>query len=146
MAQASLITLTIGSNDVLHLARKAITPNIPAFLNRFETDMGQVGQSLRLLNQGASIQIASLYNPLWAGPYRDYASQGQALLDEANAILKHWAQHHRAALVPVGRAFRGQESLLIGPDQVHPNERGHALMASLFARAAKPYKFTPLRR
>lgn len=137
MTQAWLITITIGSNDFLHLARRVFTgcfPDIPAFLNRFQADMIQVGQILRHLNHGARIQIASLYNPLPAGPYRQYTRQGQTLLNEANAILGDWARQFGAALVPVGAAFRGQESLLIGADHVHPNVNGHALMAGLFAK------------
>lgn len=135
---ASLVTLTIGSNDFLHLAQLVVAgsiPDLPAFFHRFQSDLNRLGEDLRHMNPKAPLLIASLYNPLPAGPYREYARQGQSLLDEANAILGTWVRMYGATLVPVDRAFRRQEALVVGPDHIHPNRRGHALIADLFARA-----------
>lgn len=137
-ARASLITLTIGSNDLLHFAQETLAgapPDIPTLLQRFQTDMNHLGQSLRFLNQRTSLQVASLYNPIPAALDHEFARQGQVLLNQANTIIGHWARRHQAILVPVGHAFKGQERVFIGPDNVHPNEAGHAFLACLFAQA-----------
>ncbi|MHB1654050.1 MAG: SGNH/GDSL hydrolase family protein [Desulfitobacteriaceae bacterium] len=136
VAQADLITLTIGSNDLLALARcflRQEIPNIPASLQNISLNLKTIGGTLRSFNRHAHIQIATIYNPLPAGPYYQSSCQTQELITQVNAGLVDWSRAFGCTVVPVDHAFRGKESLLIGPDSIHPNIMGHELMAKTFA-------------
>ncbi|CAA7601780.1 GDSL-like Lipase/Acylhydrolase family [Acididesulfobacillus acetoxydans] len=133
VSRSTLITLTIGSNDLLTEAQSANQSAQNSPLLPLGRNLERLGYSLRRLNGLAAIKIASLYNPLPGGPYAPWSGLAEEVLLGANRILAAWCTQYHAVLVPVDRAFRGQEQLLLGPDHFHPNVLGHRVMADLFA-------------
>ena len=135
---ASLITITIGSNDLLHLIRnsnQSINPSqLPIILGNMGKTLAQVGEVVRRLNPVAIVKVATLYNPLPAGPYAQYTLQLQEVIDTANAMVITWAKRYGFVVVDLDRGIRGKERSLIGPDYVHPNVAGYRLIAKAFAR------------
>jgi lysophospholipase L1-like esterase len=135
---ASLITITIGSNDLLHLIRnsnQSINPSqLPIILGNMGKTLAQVGEVVRRLNPVAIVKVATLYNPLPAGPYAQYTLQLQEVIDTANAMVITWAKRYGFVVVDLDREIRGKERSLIGPDYVHPNVAGYRLIAKAFAR------------
>lgn len=139
VCQASLVTLTIGSNDLLqflrnssqifHLSQSTLT------LNSLGKSMCILGEELRSLNPRATLKIGTLYNPLPAGPYAQYSRQAQQILDQANTMIVAWADNYGGNAAYIDREFRGKEQLLIGPDFAHPNVAGYQRIARAFARA-----------
>lgn len=137
VTQASLITLTIGSNDLLHLIgnpNQIMGTSLEHTLRTMGQNLALIGDVLRQLNPKATIKVATLYNPLPAGPYAQYFGQAQGVLDKANAMIVTWAKRYGAGPVYIEREFRGKERLLIGQDYVHPNAAGYQVMAKAFAR------------
>ncbi|SPF50415.1 GDSL-like Lipase/Acylhydrolase family protein [Candidatus Desulfosporosinus infrequens] len=138
VSQASLITLTIGSNDLLHLIgspnQSINTSQLPIIFNNLSQVLMQVGAEIRRLNPIATVKVATLYNPLPAGPYALYMALAQGVIDNANLRIVTWAKYYGFEVVYLDRKFRGKEWLLIGRDHVHPNEAGYQLIAKSFAR------------
>ena len=135
---ASLITITIGSNDILHLIKnsnQSITPSqLPIILGNMGKTLAQIGEVVRRLNPVAIVKVATLYNPLPAGTYAQYTLQLQEVIDTANAMVITWAKRYGFVVVDLDREIRGKEQSLIGPDYVHPNVAGYRLIAKAFAR------------
>ncbi|WP_235838919.1 SGNH/GDSL hydrolase family protein [Desulfosporosinus metallidurans] len=137
VSQASLITLTIGSNDLLHLIgnpNQIMNTSLKHMFNTMGQNLTQIGDTFRRLNSRATVKVATLYNPLPAGPYVQYFEQAQGVLDNANAMIVTWAKRYGADPVYIDREFRGKERLLIDRDYVHPNAAGYQVMAKTFAR------------
>ena len=138
ITQASLITLTIGSNDLLHLIRNPNqtinTAQLPIIFNNLNKTFAQVGNEVRRLNPMATVKVATLYNPLPAGPYALYMAMAQGVIDHANASIVTMAKHYGFHVVYLEREFRGKERWLISSDYVHPNAAGYQVIAKAFAR------------
>ena len=140
ITQAALITLTIGSNDFLNLIEngnfdQAFNPSqLPFILKNMSNTLAQVGEEMRRLNSGATVKVATLYNPLPAGPYAHFSALVQRVIASANRIIVSWAKHYGAVVVFLDREIRGKEQFLIGQDYAHPNEAGYQVIAKAFAR------------
>lgn len=138
VAQAFLITLTIGSNDLLRLIGNPNLPFKPSQLPIIQRTMMktlmQIGQEIRLLNPRAVVKAAALYNPLPAGPYVHYYAQVQPIIDNANAMINLWARQYGFVVVNLDREIKGKEALFIGKDYAHPNAAGYQMIAKAFAR------------
>ena len=138
LAQAFLITLTIGSNDLLRLIGNPNQPiktsQLPIIQGNMSKTLMQIGQEIRLLNPVATVKVATLYNPLPAGPYAYYYAQVQGIIDNANAMIVMWARHYGFIVVNLDREIKGKESLFIGQDHAHPSAVGYQMIAKAFAR------------
>lgn len=132
LTQAELITVTIGSNDLLHAAGaflRGIAPNVSVTLSYIDRNLDLTGSKIRSLNSKAIIKIGTIYNPLLAGLFFQYAGSAQSIINQANKIIVHYAKRYGFKVIPIDKAFRGREQLVIGPDQIHPNPLGHKLIA-----------------
>ena len=138
VTQASLITITIGSNDLLHLIKNSkqsmSKAQLAMTLGKMGHNLAQIGKVVRRLNPGAIVKVTTLYNPAPAGPYAQYTEQVQGVLDTAKAMLITWAKQYGFVVVDLDREIRGKERFLIGPDYLHPNAAGYAAIAKAFAR------------
>ena len=137
VSQASLITLTIGSNDLLRLLRtnQAINPSyLPLVFSNMNRNFAQIGEEVRRLNPMATVKVATLYNPLSEGWNAPYFRQAQGVIDNANTIIVTWAKRYGFQVVYLDREIRGRERLLIGQDHAHPNASGYLVIATAFAR------------
>lgn len=94
----------------------------------------QIGHEIRSLNPYATVKAATLYNPLPAGPYANYYSLVQGIIDNVNAMIVAWAKHYGFNVVNLDREMKGKEHLFIGQDHAHPNAAGYQMIAKAFAR------------
>lgn len=138
LSQACLITLTIGSNDLLRLIGKPNqlikTSQLPIIQANMSKTLMQIGQEIRLLNPFAAVKVATLYNPLPAGPYANYYAQVQGIIDNANSMIVIWAKQYGFVVVNIDREIKGKEVLFIGRDHAHPSAAGYQMIAKAFAR------------
>lgn len=138
VSQASLMSLTIGSNDLLRLIGNSNQPiktsQLPIILGNMGKTLMLIGQEIRFLNPVVTVKVATLYNPLPAGPYAHYYVQVQGIIDNANAMIFMVAKHYGFVVVNLDREIKGKESSFIGQDHVHPTATGYQMIAKAFAR------------
>jgi Lysophospholipase L1 and related esterases len=137
VTQSEVITLTIGSNDLLHVALSNLRGrrvNISITLSNMERNLDFIGFQIRHLNPRALVKVGTIYNPLPAGPYYQYSGPAQVLIAQTNKFLVHWAKRYGFNVVLIDKAFQGRERLVIGADHLHPNLLGHQIIATEFAR------------
>src|SRR5665648_168733 len=138
VAQAAVITITIGSNDLLNLIRNSNqavnTSQLPMILGNIAQNLASVGEVVRQLNPMAIVKVATLYNRLSVGLYAQYTVQVQKVIDTTNALIITWAKRYGFVVVDIDREIRGKERYLIGPDYVHPSAAGYSVIAKAFAR------------
>lgn len=135
LQQATLITITTGSNDlldsipILTSGPKHLQKNL---IRSLEANLDSIGRQLRFLNRQATIKIAGLYNPLPLTQYAGYANLAQSLIDGFNNNVSRWAKRYQADFIPLDPVFRGREASVLGPDKLHPSRYGHFLIAQSF--------------
>lgn len=137
LRSAKVISITIGSNDLLGSGIQVIKGgpvNLPVVLSRMAANLELIGQQIRFLNQNAVVLVASIYNPLPAGPFQGYASPAQTIIDQANLLLLAWSKKFAFRLVPLDLIFKGREIFMLGPDRIHPGSLGHQAIAAEFIK------------
>lgn len=135
LSGADVVSLTIGSNDLLRAARGMAggkKADIPFILSNLKSNLLNIGSRIRSCNQKGTIQIAGLYNPFIVGPLAPYAVSVQPVLNQANQIIGEVCQRFGFLYVPVNCFFAGKELWAISQDNVHPSYKGHLIMAKGF--------------
>lgn len=145
VAEADLITITIGGNDLLPLIRSGevpqdLTAQVEALLKSYAANLGGALSDLREINPNARIVVADQYQPvpaLKAGA--QYATLNQAAaaytstLDQVIAAQNAEGGHVEA--VNVVSLFAGRETQMthIMRGDIHPNQVGYEAIAKTFA-------------
>ncbi|RNC29239.1 MAG: Spore germination lipase LipC [Candidatus Dichloromethanomonas elyunquensis] len=136
LKQSSMITITIGSNDLLQALPFILSGSRnqqKVILRETAGNINLIGQEIRRINKDAVIKIAAIYNPLPGGRFAAYSDQSQNLIGPLNAHLARWVKKYWAELIPLDQIFKGQKRYLLNPDQIHPNRLGHLLIAQAFS-------------
>lgn len=137
VTQAKVVSITIGSNDLLHVAvsiLRGTRVDIFATLSNMERNLDLIGTQIRRLNPSALVKVGTIYNPLPAGPYYQYSGPAQVVIAQANKIIVHWAKRYGFNVVSVDKAFQGRARLVIGTDHLHPNLLGNQIIANEYTR------------
>jgi acyl-CoA thioesterase-1 len=138
-----IITVNIGGNDLLAL----VTSDSPCLadlrsaeceqllqgtLDTLEDDLTQVLQRLREAAPKADIVVLDLYSPL-SGRGGAPELVADLVVRDINAVTGRVISDPelRAKLVSVYSLFRGRTLQLVGADNLHPNDDGHAVMAEV---------------
>lgn len=134
IAQSRIISITIGSNDLLATGKGLISGasvNMDLTLGNLNYNLMLIGERIRSANPTALVKIATVYNPI---PLVDKSSGAlaQALVKTANHSIIRTAREFRCVVIPVAKVFSGREQVLLGPDHLHPNVMGHRVIADLF--------------
>lgn len=132
----SLITLTIGGNDMLAARGKNQTQKAET-LARFEANLQTILRQLTSRTAGrTTLIITTYYNPFAAnGP----AIQEDALwLERANEIINKRAAEYKVLVADFFKPVLGREMALtwIGQGDIHPNTPGHAQLAAAVWQAS----------
>lgn len=136
LPQAKVISMTIGSNDLLSVGRgltSGVGANTDLILGNLNRNLMLIGERIRTANSSALVKIAVLYNPL---PPVDKNTDAlvRGLVKTANHSIRHMAREYRLVVINVDKALSGREQLLLGPDHLHPNVLGHQMFADLFSK------------
>lgn len=143
LEQATLITLSVGANDVLPLVTRDVTSGMISFnqmnvdfaLNRVRKQMIVLLDELATRAPNAKVYVLGYY---FAYPYV-HANQkqgGAAQMTKLNTILQQQAQQVGAIFVPVYDDFGlAATNYLPNPADIHPNLDGYRVMANAFLQA-----------
>ncbi|MCC6628819.1 MAG: SGNH/GDSL hydrolase family protein [Chloroflexi bacterium] len=141
------LTITIGANDLLHLATRASVTGAPpapaevrAAIGRVEANLSATVDDLLAAGGGATrITLTTYYDP-WAGrPGAGPAvSLGFDAVAELNRAIVRVAERYpgRVHVARVDRALPvGAAISTYLADPIHPNDRGHAAIADVVTGA-----------
>jgi lysophospholipase L1-like esterase len=136
IAQASVMSITIGSNDLLAIGKGLVLSkenNIALAQRNLDYNLMRLGNSIRRANSSAIIKVATIYKPTL--PLNKQAiGLAQGLVMTANHSIRRMAREFRFRVIPVDKAFSGREQILLGADHVHPNLMGHSVISDLFIK------------
>jgi lysophospholipase L1-like esterase len=120
-----LITLTIGGNNLLVHQGQYLSEG----LDDFAMVHRDLLSDIRTRNPDAVFIVGTVYSPQYRlDPKRE------ALLDEANEIIRRNTKQVGARLADIRERFRGHESELVHR-LIEPNLEGATAIAELFSRA-----------
>ncbi|MDR6225017.1 GDSL-type esterase/lipase family protein [Desmospora profundinema] len=132
VADADLISLTIGGNDLLKEALRQNNPvrvlsNFEHIQQTYNSNLDQILKEIRTLNPDAPILLTSLYNPI--SPSEPYYGMSNKLLRQWNLGMKKTAYHYPLThVVDVYDRLRTAQGEWLH-DEIHPNEQGYRLIA-----------------
>lgn len=146
VAEADVITITIGGNDLRPLITGALptaaelTPQVEALLQVYAANLSEVLTDLREINPNARIVVADQYQPVPAVAAKTlYAALNQAAASYTTTLgtvvtAQNAAGGHVEA-VNVAPLFVGREMQMthIVRQDIHPNQVGYEAMAKVFA-------------
>lgn len=121
--EPDLVSVTVGMNDIRE----------PDFAGaRFAAGLGRLLTALAAT--GATVLTCTLPDiagiiPLPAG----LAEVARQRMQRASEIIREQAARHGARCLDVWAMPGSSDPELFGPDRIHPNTRGHQLMAGAFA-------------
>ena len=124
----TVITLTVGGNDLLRILKGADAGQV---LSEFQTNFTLILQSLRTALPNARIVVSNLYTI----PQIPGADQ---VVPVFNQIVASVASAFNVPVADVYSAFQGRHGLLLierpgaAPDEVHPTNAGYHVMAQAF--------------
>jgi len=129
----TVITLTVGGNDLLRILKGA---NAGQVLSEFQTNFTLILQNLRAALPDARIVVSNLYTI----PQIPGADQ---VVPVFNQIVAGVASAFNVPVADVYSAFLGRHGLLLierpgaAPDEVHPTNAGYRVIARAFETAAR---------
>jgi lysophospholipase L1-like esterase len=129
----TVITLTVGGNDLLRILKGADAGQV---LSEFQTNFTLILQNLRTALPNARIVVSNLYTI----PQIPGADQVVPIF---NQIVTGVASAFNVPVADVYSAFHGRHGLLLierpgaAPDEVHPTNAGYRVMAQAFEAAIR---------
>ncbi|WP_053363057.1 GDSL-type esterase/lipase family protein [Bacillus sp. FJAT-27251] len=126
---SDIITINIGGNDVLKLAKKqdfyTAIKSFDTLQSSFASNLTEISAKIKKLNPHATIVFLELYNPLPVD-HQIYNLADQ-LLPKWNLKIYEVAQQVPASLViETTRVINSQNPQNLSADGVHPNVSGYA--------------------
>ncbi|GAE25498.1 lipase/Acylhydrolase with GDSL-like motif in BtlB locus [Halalkalibacter wakoensis JCM 9140] len=127
IAQADLITITIGGNDLLQAYRNKNQPHaLEQSVHLFVYNLSQILQKIALIKSFSprpyKVQLIGLYNPIPFHPYSAYFVQ------KFNHVLRRFSSGP-VSYVDVYDPFQSNGTKLLAGD-FHPNNRGYQIIAN----------------
>jgi lysophospholipase L1-like esterase len=126
---SDIITINIGGNDVLKIAKKqdfyTAIKSFDTLQTTFTSNLAEISAKIHSLNSDATIVLLELYNPLPAD-HQMYTLADQ-LLPKWNLKIYEVSQQIPASLVvETTKVINSQNPQNLSADGVHPNVSGYA--------------------
>ncbi len=131
LAQANLISISLGGNDIMKIVKKNIfsmkktmfDKELPRFYDRYE----QVIAEIREVNPDAPILLVGFYNPF--SIVVDEVTPFEPIIEEWNTAIEQLAANdEKACFATVEDLFVSNEDMVYHVDFFHPNSTGYDRM------------------
>ncbi|MBI2913173.1 MAG: hypothetical protein HYY03_04570 [Chloroflexi bacterium] len=143
----AIISIDIGGNDLLALGAsdspcvtdplgEPCRQRFVQMLDGLKTNLTEAVRRLREAAPNADIIIVGLYNP-YSGTGGSLEVPAELAVQQVNGVLNAVAADPamRAEMAPVFDFFAGRSRQWIAADGLHPNDRGHAVIAEALLAA-----------
>ncbi|WP_257391429.1 SGNH/GDSL hydrolase family protein [Cytobacillus gottheilii] len=133
IAEADLVLVTIGGNDIMKVVRENFTGlNLQAFAQQktiYEKNLQDVLETINEYNPRAEIGLIGLYNPFltWFSDIREIDEIMSDWNETSKTIL---GQYSNTFFVDVDDIFQTEGENLLYTDYFHPNDRGYEKMGN----------------
>jgi lysophospholipase L1-like esterase len=131
VAQANLIVMTIGGNDLFHGAgdlQEIDLEMIGSGRDQYLANLKKVMSTIRAVNAEAPIYLLGLYNPF--GNLEQSVSTTKIVMEWNFETQLLTASFDDIIFVPVADIFQGQLENLLYNDHFHPNHEGYRLIGN----------------
>lgn len=147
LKEADIITIDIGANDILWKIGTDFDLSNPEEMQRIvnevsetllviKANIGEILTKIQQLNADAPIFFMGYYNAL---PYLEGQDIIEMMMTIFNNMLKETSESYGAIFVPTYDAFVGKYDIYLpDPSDIHPNEEGYRVIASLFLEKIYP--------
>jgi lysophospholipase L1-like esterase len=151
LTEATLITLTVGGNDLgTDLVRNFLNNSMTNEqlqvlasdkLKQYQDNLSAILTQLYALNPKVQIIVADQYQP-YPPLNRDIYDKLNEVSDKFRAALQaaikpFVEQKHAVQMAPIAAAFVGKEGIhtyIVSKSDIHPKQSGYALIAEVFAK------------
>lgn len=145
IAKADIICISIGGNNFLKsnlpvLINDALQNNdytkFDEIADNYYYELDRIMTYIKELNPEATLLLQTLYNPMYASD--DLRMVYQEGADRLNATMAKYLADHEGiyTLMDIGTALKDDETL-IAADYIHPNSKGHVVMAGVVLETLK---------
>ena len=140
--KASVITITIGGNDLLKQGLDIILAGDKIKMEKsreqFAENLQQTLVEIRKLTQ-APVYLSDIYNPYQ--PKRLIHKKLEPWVQKYNRTIYEIAWEQKVKVAPINETFQGHEvkrkNSFIGPDTLHPNDNGYVAISEAFWRVTR---------
>jgi lysophospholipase L1-like esterase len=132
MKKADIITINVGGNDILRLAKQKnyyqALHSFGAIQTDFTMNLTQITKHIKELNPNATLVYLELYNPL--NPKDEFYSFANKLLPKWNVnIYKVASQFDSSLVVQTSKVINDQHLQYLAADGIHPNSQGYTAIS-----------------
>lgn len=131
--KANIVTINVGGNDILRLARRQnnfhnVLQSIDQVQTAFSNNLQDISRRIHTLNPNTTIIFLELYNPL--PPSTQIYPLADKLLPKWNLKIYEVAnQYPSSVVVETTKVINGKRLDNLSPDGVHPNSAGYTAIS-----------------
>ncbi|WP_261807478.1 SGNH/GDSL hydrolase family protein [Lapidilactobacillus luobeiensis] len=158
LAQADLITMTVGANDLMHIIKKDVMnmdlEKVKTGQKVYQKNLDRLIKEIRKYNAKAPLVVASIYNPFYVYfPQITAMKTSMGLWNETTQTVLHDYQQtyyvdiDTVMTQPSGSILAGNKTgkdaynpYLYTEDHFHPNNRGYQAIAGRFVKKIQSIK------
>jgi len=131
ISRADLIILNIGGNDLLELFTSGgpnkVIKEFRETRKSFKQNLLYIKETIRTINPNVALIANGLYNPCEKN-YEYYSVAGQ--------LIKHWNKTYKCLNSIIVDTYGLSREGVYWADEVHPNDEGYKILASLIFKQA----------
>lgn len=130
--KADIVTINVGGNDILRLAKKQNLQSVFQTFNHlqssFSNNLSDIASRIKKLNPNTTIVFLELYNPL--PPSNQMYKLADQLLPKWNLKIYEVANLYASSLVvETTKVINGEKQQNLSSDGVHPNSAGYTAIS-----------------
>lgn len=141
IAEADVILLTIGANDIMQIVRNHFDNlTYEVFANEiddYEERLQTLFASIREKNNEAPLYLIGVFNPFHL--YFDYIPELNQIIDDWNAVGQRVVKRDgNGEFIPIDDIFLGADETYFAEDNFHPNQQGYAFIGERVFQYVEP--------
>ena len=138
MAEADVIFITVGGNDLMKVVRENFLSLTFSLFDKEQTLYGErftnVIDSIREQNETSPIYVIGIFNPFYLF-FQEIHEMNEVVTNWNNVSASVLSNYENTHFINIDDIFLDPTQLLLDDDQFHPNEIGYALIGERVVEA-----------